>query len=43
MIEAKPLMAFGVDVHQVEGWIFTTMEDLDCNDTDVLLKTYDLQ
>ena len=42
MIEAKPLMAFGVDVHHVDGWIFTTMEDLDCNDTDVLLKTYDL-
>lgn len=43
MIEAKPLVAFGVDVHHVDGWIFTTMEDLDCNDTDVLLKTYDLQ
>jgi len=43
MIAAKPLAQFGVDVHNVAGWIFTTMEDLDCNDTDVLLKTYDIK
>ncbi len=43
MIAAKPLAQIGVDVRNVDGWFFTTMEDLDCNDTDVLLKTYDLK
>jgi hypothetical protein len=42
VLQAKPLEAMGVDVHNVDGWIFKTMQDTDGSDVDVLLKPYDL-
>lgn len=39
---AEPLEAMGVDVQNVDGWIFKTMQDMDGSDVDVLLKPYDL-
>lgn len=43
VIAAKPLADIGVDVQNIEGWVFKTMQDEDGNDIDVLLKPYDLQ
>ncbi|MEL7608244.1 MAG: hypothetical protein AAGU74_01915 [Bacillota bacterium] len=42
-IAAKPLADIGVDVQNVEGWVFKTMQDENGNDIDVLLKPYDLK
>ncbi len=42
VIKAKPLAELGVDVQNIDGWIFKTMKDIDGSDIDVLLKPYDL-
>ena len=39
---AKPLADLGVDVQNIEGWIFMTMKDDAGNDLDVLVKPYSL-
>ena len=43
VIAAKPLADIGVDVQNIDGWIFKTMKDVDGSDIDVLLKPYDLK
>lgn len=43
VIAAKPLADIGVDVQNIEGWVFKTMQDENGDDIDVLLKPYDLQ
>ena len=43
VIAAKPLADLGVDVHNIEGWIFKTMKDDAGKDFDVLLKPYSLE
>ena len=42
VLAADPLKALGVDVNNVEGWIFKTMQNEDGSSVDVLLKAYDL-
>jgi len=42
VLAADPLVALGVDVNNVEGWIFKTMDNPDGTNIDVLLKPYDL-
>lgn len=42
VIAAKPLADLGVDVQNIDGWVFKTMKDTDGSDIDVLLKPYDL-
>jgi len=39
---AKPLADLGVDVQNIEGWVFKTMKDDAGKDFDVLLKPYSL-
>lgn len=43
VIAAKPLAELGVNVQNIEGWVFKTMQDESGNDIDVLLKPYDLK
>jgi hypothetical protein len=43
VIAAKPLAEIGVDVQNIDGWVFKTMKDTDGTDIDVLLKPYDLK
>ncbi|MEN6418061.1 MAG: hypothetical protein ABFC73_03980 [Clostridiaceae bacterium] len=43
VIAAQPLFDLGVDVQNVEGWIFKTMKDDAGRDFDVLLKPYSLE
>ncbi len=42
VLAAKPLADLGVDVQNVEGWVFKTMKDDAGKDFDVLLKPYSL-
>ena len=42
VIAAKPLADLGVDVQNIEGWVFKTMQDDAGRDFDVLLKPYSL-
>lgn len=42
VIFAKPLADLGVDVQNIEGWAFKTMQDADGSDIDVLLKPFNL-
>lgn len=42
VLKADPLKALGVDVQNVEGWVFMTMDNPDGSTIDVLLKPYDL-
>lgn len=42
VLSAKPLADLGVDVQNVEGWIFKTMKDDAGKDFDVLLKPFSL-
>jgi len=42
VLAADPLAKIGVDVKNVEGWIFMTMDNPDGTTIDVLLKPYDL-
>jgi len=42
VLAADPLVDLGVDVNNVEGWIFKTMDNPDGTTIDVLLKPYDL-
>jgi len=43
VIAAQPLTDLGVDVQNIEGWIFKTMQDDAGKDFDVLLKPYTLE
>jgi hypothetical protein len=43
VIAAQPLADLGVDVKNVDGWIFKTMKDDAGKDFDVLLKPYSLE
>ncbi len=43
VIAAKPLADLGVDVQNIEGWVFKTMKDDAGKDFDVLLKPYSLE
>jgi hypothetical protein len=43
VVAAKPLADIGVDVQNIAGWTFKTMQDTDGSDIDVLLKPYDLK
>jgi hypothetical protein len=43
VIAAKPLADLGVDVQNIEGWIFKTMKDDAGKDFDVLLKPFSLE
>ena len=43
VIAAKPLADIGVDVQNIEGWVFKTMDEPDGSKVDVLLKPYDLK
>lgn len=43
VIAAQPLADLGVDVQNVEGWIFKTMQDDAGKDFDVLLQPYSLE
>jgi hypothetical protein len=43
VIAAKPLADIGVDVKNIAGWTFKTMQDTDGSNIDVLLKPYDLK
>lgn len=43
VIGAKPLADIGVNVQNIEGWAFKTMQDESGKDIDVLLKPYDLK
>jgi len=42
VLAADPLKAVGVDVQNVSGWVFKTMQNEDGSSIDVLLKPYDL-
>lgn len=42
VIKAQPLKDLGVDVNNISGWTFTTVQDADGSNVDVLLKAYDL-
>lgn len=42
VIKAQPLKDLGVDVNNISGWIFTTVQDTDGSNVDVLLKAYNL-
>lgn len=42
VIYAKPLADIGVNVQNIDGWIFKTMKDNAGRDIDVLLKPFDL-
>ncbi len=42
VIAAQPLADLGVDVKNIDGWVFKTMQDEAGNDIDVLLKPYSL-
>lgn len=43
VIAAQPLADLGVDVQNIEGWVFKTMKDDAGRDFDVLLKPYSLE
>ena len=43
VIAAQPLADLGVDVQNIEGWIFKTMKDDAGKDFDVLLKPFSLE
>ena len=43
IIAAKPLADLGVDVQNIDGWVFKTMQDDAGKDFDVLLKPYSLE
>jgi hypothetical protein len=42
VIKAQPLKDLGADVNNISGWTFTTVQDTDGSNVDVLLKAYDL-
>lgn len=42
VLAAKPLADLGVDVQNIDGWVFKTMQDDAGKDFDVLLKPYSL-
>lgn len=43
VLAAKPLADLGVDVQNIDGWVFKTMQDDAGKDFDVLLKPYSLE
>lgn len=42
VIKAQPLQELGVDVNNINGWTFATVEEADGSKVDVLVKPYDL-
>lgn len=42
VIKAQPLKEMGVDVNNITGWTFATVQDSDGSNVDVLLKAYNL-
>ncbi|NTV89258.1 MAG: hypothetical protein HGA22_02675 [Clostridiales bacterium] len=42
VIKAQPLADLGVNVNNIDGWTFTTVQDNDGTEVEVLLKAYDL-
>jgi len=42
VIKAQPLTDLGVDVKNISGWTFATVQEADGRNVDVLLKAYDL-
>jgi hypothetical protein len=42
VIKAQPLKDLGVDVQNISGWTFTTVQDTDGSNVDVLLKAFNL-
>ena len=42
VIKAQPLKDLGVDVNNISGWAFATVQDVDGSNVDVLLKAYNL-
>lgn len=42
VIKAQPLKDLGVDVSNINGWVFSTVQESDGSNVDVLLKPYDL-
>jgi len=42
VLKAQPLKDLGADVSNISGWAFTTVQDTDGSNVDVLLKAYDL-
>jgi hypothetical protein len=42
VIKAQPLKDLGVDVNNISGWTFATVQDADGSNVDVLLKPYNL-
>ena len=42
VIKAQPLKDLGVDVNNISGWTFATVQDADGTNVDVLLKPYNL-
>lgn len=42
VIKAQPLKDLGVDVNNISGWTFATVQDTDGTNVDVLLKAYNL-
>lgn len=43
VIAAKPLADLGVDVKNVQGWAFMTIQDADGTNVDILAKPYDMK
>jgi hypothetical protein len=43
VIAAKPLADLGVDVRNIAGWAFLTLQDPDGSSVDVLAKPYDMK
>lgn len=42
VIKAQPLKNLGVDVNNIKGWTYSTVQEADGSNVDVLLKAYDL-
>jgi hypothetical protein len=42
VLRAQPLQKMGVDTAHVSGWTFTTVQDTDGSNVDVILKAYNL-
>ena len=42
VIKTQPLKDMGVDVNNISGWTFATVQDTDGSNVDVLLKAYNL-
>lgn len=43
VMQAQPLKDLGVDVEQISGWTFSTVQEADGSSVDVLLRPFDLK